>query len=245
MLRPRCFLNAAIPNLISFRDSAGPIVSSIRHVIECLCSIKLGRNCPVPSDREYPAQVSCEILEKAFLASGPRCPFAAQWRDSNADQPCHPRHPLLRIATSILLLMAASCAEPPATASVAIPPIPPQQARIWFYRRVDTAAENMTTPYIRLNGAIAGAPEQGRAFHRDVPPGHYQITVDSQGMSPNPSREVALAAGEQIYARIGLGASWNGQGFSIRLGPTDVSRAAIEHSKFYGGRAFSSNPAGT
>lgn len=73
---------------------------------------------------------------------------------------------------------------------------------------------------------------------------HHQITVDSQGMNPNPSREVALAAGEQIYTRIGLGASWNGQGFTIRLGPSDVGCAAIEHSKFYGGRVLSSNQAG-
>jgi hypothetical protein len=155
-----------------------------------------------------------------------------------------PRHRMLRVATTMLLLMAASCAQPPTTASVAIPPIPPQQARVWFYREVDTSAENMTTPYIRLNGAIAGVPEQGGAFYRDVPPGRYQITVDSQGMSPRPSRDVALAAGEQIYARIGLGASWNGQGFTIRLEPSDVGRTAIEHSKFYGGRALSANPAG-
>jgi hypothetical protein len=51
-------------------------------------------------------------------------------------------------------------------------------------------------------------------------------------------------AGQQIYAKIELGASWNGQGFTIALAPSDVGRAAIEHSKFHGGRALSSNPAG-
>jgi hypothetical protein len=118
--------------------------------------------------------------------------------------PAHPWHPLSRAAASILFLAAASCAEPPTTASVAIPPIPPQQARVWFYRDVDLY-NNPTTPYVRLNGAIAGVPEQGGAFYRDVPPGRYQITVDSEGMSPSPSRDVAVFAGEQIYARIGLG----------------------------------------
>jgi hypothetical protein len=49
-------------------------------------------------------------------------------------------------------------------------------------------------------------------------------------------------AGQQIYAKIGLGASWNGQGFTIALAPSEVGRSAIEHSKFYGGR--SANPAG-
>ena len=114
------------------------------------------------------------------------------------NQPCPPLAPLFRAAGSILLLAAASCAPPPTTASVAIPPIPPQQGRVWFYREVDTADQNTTTPYVRLNGAIAGVPEQGGAFYRDVSPGRYQITVDSEGMSPSPSRDVALVAGEQI-----------------------------------------------
>ena len=149
--------------------------------------------------------------------------------------PAHLWHPLSRAAGSILLLAAASCAPPPTTASVAIPPIPPQQGRVWFYREVDTADQDSTTTYVRLNGAIAGVPEQGGAFYHDVPPGRYQITVDSEGMSPSPSRDAALVAGEQIYARIGLGGSWNGQGFTITVEPSEVGHAAIEHSKFYGG----------
>ena len=152
---------------------------------------------------------------------------------------------LKRATASIPLLATASCAEPPTTASVAIPPLPPQQARIWFYREVDTADWNSTTPYVRLNGAIAGVPVQGGAFYRDVPPGHYGITVDGWGMSPTPSREVAIAAGEQIYARIGLGASWNRQGFTITLAPSELGRAAVAHSEFYGGRALTAASAGT
>jgi hypothetical protein len=146
----------------------------------------------------------------------------------------HPWASLSRLALGILLLAGAGCASPPPTASVAIPPIPPQQGRVWFYREVNTADRNSTNPYVRLNGTVAGVPDPGRAFYRDVPPGRYRITVDSQGMSPSPSREVAVAGGEQIYARIGLGASWNGQGFTITLEPSDVGRAGIEHSQFYG-----------
>ena len=90
-------------------------------------------------------------------------------------------------------------------------------------------------PYVRLNGAIAGVPDPGGAFYRDVPPGTYRITVDSEGNSPRPTQEVVLVAGQQIYARIGLGGSWNGQGFTITMEPGDVGHAAVEHSKFYGG----------
>ena len=149
--------------------------------------------------------------------------------------PAHPWHPCFVPPGASFCLAAASCAPPPTTASVAIPPIPPQQGRVWFYREVDTADQNTTTPYVRLNGAIAGVPEQGGAFYRDVSPGRYQITVDSEGMSPSPYRDVALVAWEQIYARIGLGGSWNGQGFTITVEPSEVGHAVIEHSKFYGG----------
>ena len=92
---------------------------------------------------------------------------------------------------SVLLLAAASCTPPPTTASDSIPPLPPQQGRIWLYREVDTADVNTTTPYVRLNGAIAGVPDPGGAFYRDVPPGTYRITVDSEGNSPRPTQEVA------------------------------------------------------
>ena len=155
--------------------------------------------------------------------------------------PRYRRHPLWRPAASILLLVAASCAQPPTTASVALPPIPPHQARVWIYRDIEPHATNQTTPYVRLNGAITGVAEEGGVFYRDVPPGHYQIMIDGGGMSPSPSRDVALVAGEQVYVKIGLGASWNGQGFTIAVEPSEVGRAAIERSKFYGGRG---SPAG-
>jgi hypothetical protein len=148
--------------------------------------------------------------------------------------PTCPRRPLSLAVVSLLLLAAAGCTPPPTTASVSIPPLPPQQGRIWFYREVDTADANTTTPYVRLNGAIAGVPDPGGAFYRDVPPGTYRITVDSEGNSPRPTQEIVLVAGQQIYARIGLGGSWNGQGFTITMEPSAVGRAAVEHSKFYG-----------
>jgi hypothetical protein len=145
-----------------------------------------------------------------------------------------PSNPVrLRRLAIVLLLAAASCAPPPTTASVSIPPLPPQQGRIWFYREIGTADANTSAPYVRLNGSIAGVPDPGGAFYRDVPPGTYRITLDREGNSPRPTQEVALVAGQQIYARIGLGGSWNGQGFTITMEPSAVGHAAVEHSKFY------------
>jgi hypothetical protein len=41
---------------------------------------------------------------------------------------------LRRAGTEVLLLVAASCGQPPTTSSMAIPPIPAGEARLWFYR---------------------------------------------------------------------------------------------------------------
>ena len=86
-----------------------------------------------------------------------------------------------------------------------------------------------THPYVITTNA------DGEFVLPNVPPGTYRITVDSEGNSPRPTQEVVLVAGQQIYARIGLGGSWNGQGFTITMEPGDVGHAAVEHSKFYGG----------
>src|SRR5215471_10034781 len=121
----------------------------------------------------------------------------AEWRSRMSTNHARPRRPRFCATAIALLFGAVSCAAPPTTASVTIPPIPPQQARVWFYREVEPHAVNQTTPYVRLNGAIAGVADQGGAFYRNVPPGHYQIMIEGGGMSPSPSRDVALLAGEQ------------------------------------------------
>jgi len=172
-------------------------------------------------------------------------PSAAQMEDPDADQPCAPVAPAVacrhdhpaaygcKLCPASDHRLGGNSADPVATG-----------ARLVLSRGGHCRGKH-DYPYVRLNGAIADVPVQGGAFYRDVPPGRYQITVDSQGLSPSPSRDVALVAGEQIYVRIGLGASWNGQGFTIAAVPSEVGRTAIEHSQFYGGRALSANPAET
>ena len=135
----------------------------------------------------------------------PNHPRPTRGPDGGAEfgQPRPPLAPLSRAAASIL------CLWPRAVPSRR-PPLRLQFRRFRrnrraydFYRDVDPG-DNPTTPYVRLNGAIAGVPEQRGAFYRDVPPGRYQITVDSEGMSPSSSRDVVLAAGEQMVAAIDL-----------------------------------------
>jgi hypothetical protein len=151
-----------------------------------------------------------------------------------------------------LLLGMAACAQPPVTASVAIPPIPGGDARVWFYRPVD-AYDSLNTPYIRMNDAIVGISLPNGASYRDVPAGQYHISVDSYLNAPQQNQNVTLAPGEEVYAKVvsqrswiqggggGSGDSGGGGGdysrdtFYVWLIPPEVARADVARSAFYGG----------
>jgi hypothetical protein len=149
-----------------------------------------------------------------------------------------------RVVQGGLLLAAASCAQPAVTASVAIPPIPPGEARIWVYREYEPS-ESLNMTEVTINGAGAGyAQAAGGAFYRDVPPGHYHIAATSWGTDVNQSANLDLAAGQEAYVEIQSLRSWSSAGgrnpferdtFYARLIPTQTARAAVARSAFYGG----------
>jgi hypothetical protein len=136
-----------------------------------------------------------------------------------------------------LLLPAAAAAIPASP--------PPGYARIWVYR-LDEPYVSLDRPYVRFNGRIVGISELGGAFYRDVAPGEYYVTVDSQGRDVNQFVRVEAAAGQQIYIEVQVLQYWGCAGYDLhsqfcwptfytRLQPPQVAAAAIAHSKFYGG----------
>ena len=108
---------------------------------------------------------------------------------------------LLGVAIACLLT-AANCSQLPPTRSVVIPPVPAGIARVWIYRN-DGPYEAGETPYIRLNGQIVGTAQPSGALYRDVPPGHYAVTVDSYGAPyPNQFAQVDLGAGKEAFVKV-------------------------------------------
>jgi hypothetical protein len=100
------------------------------------------------------------------------------------------------------LLLVAGCVAPQQMAAVPAGPIPPGQARIWFYRVYDPSlSRNIAN--VDLNGArvVSVLPGDGPAY-RDVPPGPYHIAPESVGVDTNQTRDVNLAAGQEIYVKI-------------------------------------------
>jgi len=157
-----------------------------------------------------------------------------------------------RTGAAILLLAATGCVQsPPPTASVAIPPIPAGDARVWFYRPID-AYDSMATPYIRMNDAIVAVSMPEGASYRDVPPGPYHITVDSYGKDFNQDKNVQLAAGQELYVKVVSLRAWvdttNGSGgdgsggggdngrntFYVWLIPAETARSDVTRAAFYG-----------
>jgi hypothetical protein len=66
------------------------------------------------------------------------------------------------------------------------------QARVWFYRPWEPS-ESLDLALIDMNGSYVGAVENGSAFFRDVPPGHYHISPESFGRDFNQDRNVDLS----------------------------------------------------
>lgn len=150
---------------------------------------------------------------------------------------------LARVAQGALLLATASCAQPTATGSVSIPPIPAGESRVWFYRANEPYA-GKGIPAIAANGGYVGVAELGGAFYRDVPPGHYLVTVKTVGVDINQSANFDLAPGREAYVKIVSLPSWETGGgkdewerptFYAWLIPNQIAQSDIAPLSFYGG----------
>ena len=116
----------------------------------------------------------------------------------------------LRGVLLLILLAASSCAPPgPPFASVAgtIPPPPPGTARIFFYRWLEPY-ETLSPTTAFLNNQPVGVTEPGSVLYRDVAPGQYLISVQSEGQYPNQFKTVVLQPGDVTYVRIESLRSW-------------------------------------
>src|SRR5437588_7563317 len=154
---------------------------------------------------------------------------------------------VLPLCAAMLLFASPPYAQAPA-APAAVSNVPaPGMARIWWYRALEPYS-SLATPYVRLNGAIAGVSQPGGSFYRDMTPGHYHLSVDSYGVDFNQTRDVDLPPGAQIFARVVSNDNWiegggGGRGgggyhrntFYVWLYPFEAAWPVIAQSWFYGG----------
>jgi hypothetical protein len=122
---------------------------------------------------------------------------------------------------------------------------PPGYGRIWLYRDYQPYV-TLARPYVRFNGRAVGISEPGGAFYRDVPPGRYEVSVDSGSHDVNQFARVTVVAGQQLYIEVdalrysncasGARSGSCRPTFYTRLRPPQIAAAAIANSAFYGGR---------
>ena len=141
------------------------------------------------------------------------------------------------------LLILASCSQLLPTSSVAVPPIPAGEARLWFYRD-GGQYEIQASPYLRLNGRVTGISEPDRTFYRDVTPKRYAVTVDSYlDNYVYQFASIDLVAGQEAYIKVlsmrrdkaGDEAGFARDIFYTRVIPADTARAEAASRRFYGG----------
>jgi hypothetical protein len=159
------------------------------------------------------------------------------------DRPNQRRRFFLAGGALALLAPAIGCAFAPKTEAAAIPPIPPGEARVWFYRDF-LPSETLNMTAVTMNGATVGYAQLGGAFYRDVPPGGYHIAANSYGTDMSQTTDLALAPGQEAYIKIESLRSWASYGernpigrdtFYARQVPVEIARAGVAHATFYGG----------
>ena len=134
-----------------------------------------------------------------------------------------------------LLLIAAGFAQPLATAGAA-PHTPADAARIWFYQGYEPPVgySPASIPTIVVNGTSMRAVPSRSVFYRDLPAGHYDITIPNRYDFKYQSAHFDLAAGQQAFVKIILNRSGiNGvrwpplSGFGALLVPQQVAEADV------------------
>jgi hypothetical protein len=111
----------------------------------------------------------------------------------------------------LLAALLAACVQPPPFPAVAplLPPLAPNEARIYFYRDYEITESLSSWPRLYLNGTPVGAAVPGGVFYRDVPaPETYDISVDTYGIYWYPFKAVALKPGDTLFAKIESLSSW-------------------------------------
>lgn len=145
-----------------------------------------------------------------------------------------------------LVLILAGCLQPPPApaAGAAVSPVAAGAARIWFYRDYEPSV-SLNLAGVSLNEAVVGYVQpDGSAFYRDVPAGHYHITVASAGTDVNQAKDIDLAPRQEAFVKILALSSWESGGeqtqyqrdtFYVSLVPPQVARAVIAAHPLGGG----------
>jgi hypothetical protein len=103
----------------------------------------------------------------------------------------------------LLALMLAGCTSSPRLGEIAstLPP-PGKDARLFVYRDYDLAQSLQAVP-VYVNGDEIGGVGPGHVLVCDLPPGVYSIAPRADYLWPDQAKNVRVAGGQAIYAKVG------------------------------------------
>ncbi len=131
----------------------------------------------------------------------------------------------IRVLLAVLSCAAflVGCSSPPLS-SVALPPVPPNKARFFIFRGPSAADETGIWTSVSLNHREIGSIAPASVFYRDVPPGIYEIEVNTPERYPHQFKTVFARAGVATYVEIeSLGTrsastqEWTGTTFRVNV----------------------------
>jgi hypothetical protein len=147
-----------------------------------------------------------------------------------------------RHGCAAVLAALCGCAEPQA---VPLPAIPAGAFRLCIYREYEPV-ETLARLYVRINGGIVGISEPGGAFHRDLLPGTYHVTVDTVGHDVNQFADVTTSAGQTVYIQVESSKLWESDlnytadTFYTRVTSPGNAETELAPGRFCGGGSGSS-----
>jgi hypothetical protein len=144
-----------------------------------------------------------------------------------------------------LLVALAGCMPVSATPATGVAPVAANAARIWFYRD-GSPSDGIGVTTVRLNGGAVGLSDIDSSFYRDIPPGHYHVSLDNPVTDRNQSADIDLVSGQVAYIKIVTLDNWDTSSGGTRGGsahttyyiwpmPPAVGSAAVAHLPNYGG----------
>lgn len=109
----------------------------------------------------------------------------------------------------------------------AIPELPPDAGRIYFYRLPGIYGALMK-PSILLDGEQVGYSSPGNVFYTDVAPGKHKIAIGNTTYSGATTKEFELRGGETKYFRTSVGISGIIGRTNLELVPADKAKGDIK-----------------
>jgi hypothetical protein len=153
-----------------------------------------------------------------------------------------PRETLAKaIAVVSLCAIGACTASPPQPtfASITLPPVPADKARIFFYRFYQPY-ESLALSRIYVDRREAAVSVPGEISTLDVVASDHEIYVYSRSDFLDPYKHVALRPGDTLYVRVDAIKNWAGDCFAewptfvARLVPPEQARAEMAGLRYSG-----------